>query len=47
MPLTDEPLVPDADLAELDEDLSEDEVIEDEIPDEEESDAVLPPDAPS
>ena len=47
MPLTDEPLVPDADLAELDEDLSEDEFAADEEPDEEESDAVLPPDAPS
>jgi len=44
MPLTDEPLVPDADLAELDEDLSEDEFAADEEPDEEEADAVLPPD---
>ena len=47
MPLTDEPLVPDADLAELDEDLSEDDLASDEEPDEEEADAVLPPDAPS
>ena len=43
MPLTDEPLVPQAEPE--DEDVSDEELATDKDPDEEESDAVLPPDA--
>ena len=43
MPLTDEPLMPQTEPA--DEDISDEELATDEEPDEEESLAILPPDA--
>jgi hypothetical protein len=45
MPLTDEPLIPQAEPSPEDEDISEDELATDEEPDEEESLVILPSDA--